>query len=152
MNSRLPFLLRSGTLLAINLLYLMIWGFAGLDKIASGMPSWFGDKFGATFLGKFPGLFATFWLLTLSELAAFVLAGIALVRLEFARMSSPVWLTGTAVWSLFVFLQLGFGQWITKEFNGAFQQFVYFAGTLLALSIVTAAPAGQTGSKSTTPV
>jgi len=37
------------------------------------------------------------------------------------------------VWSLFVFVELGFGQWLTIEFNGAFQQFMYFSGTLLAL-------------------
>jgi hypothetical protein len=30
-------------------------------------------------------------------------------------------------------VQLGFGQWLTKEFNGAFQQFMYFGGTLMSL-------------------
>jgi hypothetical protein len=37
-----------------------------------------------------------------------------------------------------VFLQLGFGQWLTAEYNGAFQQFVYFSGTLLSLQFVLA--------------
>lgn len=132
---------RAATLLAINLLFLMLWGFAGLSKLRDGIPSWFGDKFGSTFLTHFPGLTATFWILALSEVAVFVLAGIALLRLEFLGRRAPAVLTGTLVGSLFVFLQLGFGQWLTNEFNGAFQQFVYFGLTLVALHTVVS-PAG----------
>jgi hypothetical protein len=44
------------------------------------------------------------------------------------------------VWSLFVFIQLGFGQWLTSEFNGAFQLFVYFGVTLVALQLVLGSP------------
>ena len=131
-------ILRPATLLAINFLLLMIWGFAGISKVQDGMPSWFGDKFGKTFLGTFPGLPATFWILTLSELAAFALAIVALVRIEFLRQRPPTFLATTAVWSLFVFLQLGFGQWLTGEFSGAFQQFMYFCGTLLTLQVIQA--------------
>ncbi len=132
--------LRPATLLAINLLLLMIWGFAGISKVQEGMPSWFDGKFGKTFLGSFPGLTATFWILTISELAAFALAIVALVRIEFLRQRPPTFLAATAVWSLFVFLQLGFGQWLTNEFNGAFQQFMYFCGTLAALHVVQNSP------------
>jgi hypothetical protein len=128
-----PFILRAGTLLAINLLFLMIWGFAGISKVMDGMPSWFNGKFGPTFLAKFPGLTATFWILAASELAGFLLAVVALARGEFAGRRPSVYLGATLVWSLFVFLQLGFGQWLTGEFAGAFQQFVYFCGTLIAL-------------------
>ncbi len=131
-------ILRPATLLAINFLLLMIWGFAGISKVQDGMPSWFGDKFGKTFLGTLPGLPAAFWILTLSELAAFALAIVALVRIEFLRQRPPTFLAATAVWSLFVFLQLGFGQWLTGEFSGAFQQFMYFCGTLLTLQVIQA--------------
>ncbi len=130
--------LRPATLLAINLLLLMIWGFAGISKVQDGMPSWFDDKFGKTFLGTFPGLKATFWILTVSELVAFALAIVSLVRIEFLRQRPPTFLAATAVWSLFVFLQLGFGQWLTGEFSGAFQQFMYFCGTLLTLQVIQA--------------
>lgn len=136
MKSNLLQLFRAAALLAINLLYLMVWGFATISKVIDGMPPWFGDKFGATILGKVLGLSATFWILTVSELLAFALAGVALLRFEFARGRPPTVLTATLVWSLFVFLQLGFGQWLTGEFNGAFQQFVYGSGTLVALLIV----------------
>jgi len=137
---------RIGALLAITLLYVMVWGFAGLGKIQSGVPSWFGDKFGSTILAHFPGLTATFWLLTAAELLAFALALVALLRGEFLGRRPPVWLTTMLVWSLFVFIQLGFGQWLTAEFNGAFQQFTYFGVTLVALQFVAPASARPPGS------
>jgi hypothetical protein len=42
----------------------------------------------------------------------------------------------TPAWSLLVLLQLGFGQWLINEYSGAFQQFTYFGGTLVALHFV----------------
>lgn len=122
--------------LAVVLLYLMIWGFAGGSKVASGQPAWFADKFGPTILGTFPGVTASFWLLTASELLAAGLAVGALVRGEFLATGRRVCLEAMVVWSLFVFLQLGFGQWLTGEFTGGFQQFVYFGGTLVAWQVV----------------
>ena len=143
MNSTQVRLLRSATLLAITLLYLMVWGFAGMSKVIDGMPPWFGDKFGPTILGKILGLSATFWILTVSELLAFALALVSVLRFEFVRRCPPNFLAATLVWSLFVFLQLGFGQWLTGEFNGAFQQFVYGSGTLVALLVVYPAIVGS---------
>lgn len=125
---------RRAPLLAINVLFLIIWGFAGIGKIITGMPAYFPDKFGPTFMAKFPGLAGAFWTLALAELAAFAMALIALVRLEFLR--DPLWLSRMLAFSLFVFLMLAFGQWLTNEFAGAFQQFCYFTGTLLCLHIV----------------
>src|SRR5882672_6524288 len=138
MNPNTPLLLRSAALLAINLLFLMVWGFAGIDKLLHGPPSWFDGKFGKTFLADFPGLTATFWMLAISELLAFALAIAALVRIEFLRQRPVVLLYGMLVWSLFVFLQLGFGLWLTRDFNGGFQQFMYFTGTLVALHFAQA--------------
>jgi hypothetical protein len=129
-------LCRAGALLAINLLFLMVWGFTGLGKVASGVPAWFGDKFGATILARFPGLPATFWLLTAAERLAFLLALAALARGEFLPRRSPLLLAGMLVWSLFVFILLGFGQWLTAEYQGTFQLFAYFGLTLFALQFV----------------
>jgi hypothetical protein len=136
MNSQLPRIVRAGALLAINLLFLSVWGFAAIGKLIDGIPPWFGDKFGKTFLATFPGLTVTFWLLTASELLAFTLAVLALVRAEFLECKSTKCLPAMLVWSLFVFVQLGFGLWLTKDFNGAFQHFMYFTGTLLALQFI----------------
>ena len=44
---------RIGALLAVNLLFLMMWGFAAIGKVRQGMPSWFGSKFGETILARF---------------------------------------------------------------------------------------------------
>lgn len=128
--------LRRGALLAINLLFLMVWGFTGLGKLVSGMPAWFPEKFGNTLLSTFPGLTAAFWLLAASELLAFGLAALSLILGEFLERRPARWLPAMLVWSLFVFVQLGFGQWLTAEFNGTFQLFLYFSGTLLALQFV----------------
>ena len=136
MNTTFPSCPRSGALLAINLVFLMMWGFAGVGKVFSGVPSWFGEKFGSTILARFPGLTASFWLLTAAELLAFALAFLALLRGEFLGRRPPTGLTAMLVWSLFVFIQLGFGQWLTAEYNGAFQLFAYFGVTLIALQFV----------------
>jgi hypothetical protein len=110
MNKGLHSLHRCGALLAINLLFLMVWGFTGIGKLLAGMPPWFGDKFGQTILARFPGLAASFWLLAAAELLAFGFAVTALLRGEFLGRRPPAWLTTMLVWSLFVFIQLGFGQ------------------------------------------
>ncbi len=140
MSSHAHTFLRSGALLAINLLFLNIWGFAGISKVRDGIPPWFGDKFGKTFFASFPGLSATFWLLALSELLALALAVLALLSAEFLERRPLKLLPGALVWSLFVFLQLGFGQWLTNDFNGAFQHFVYFGVTVVALQFVMNMP------------
>lgn len=132
-------LLRAATLLSINLLYVMVWGFAGIGKVMDGMPVWFGDKFGKTILATFPGLTATFWLLTASEVLGLTLALAALVRLDCLARRPPIYLQATLVWSLFVFLQLGFGLWLTSDFNGTFQQFMYGSGTMVSLILVNQA-------------
>ena len=139
MNPTLSSFHRISALLAINLIFLMVWGFTGLGKVLEGVPSWFGDKFGATILARFPGLTVSFWLLATAELLAFVLALVALLRGEFLGRRPPTWLTGMLVWSLFVFIQLGFGQWLTSEYNGTFMLFTYFGITLVALQFVAPA-------------
>jgi len=131
---------RPVALLAVNLLFLMVWGFTGIGKVFQGYPAWFPDKFGKTFLATFPGLHASFWMLTLAELLGFALAALALLRAEFLERRTPIALQGTLVWSLLVFVQLGFGQWLTSEFNGTAQLFTYFAGTIICLMYVEHRP------------
>jgi hypothetical protein len=122
---------RSGPLLAINLLFLTLWGFAGIGKFVSGMPEWFPVKFGPTLLGKFPGVAASFWILAALEVVGFALGLVALIRLEFLR--EPLWLARMLTWSLLTFCMLSFGLWLTNDANGGFQQFCYFSGTVVML-------------------
>ena len=135
---------RSGALLAINLLFLMVWGFAGIGKVVSGYPAWFGDKFGKTLLATFPGLTLSYWSLAAAEILAFALAACALLGGEFLGRRAPTKLTWMLVWSLFVFLQLSFGLWLTSDFTGGAQMFAYFAGTLVSLHFVGGASAPAT--------
>ena len=133
-------LARSISLLAIQLLFVTVWGFAGISKIINGYPAWFPDKFGPTFLARFPGLHATFWILTVSELIAFGLALASLFSAEFLPRRHPRILSIMLAWGLLVFVQLSFGQWLTSDFNATAQLFAYFAGTLLALMHVNTDP------------
>jgi hypothetical protein len=136
---------RSGPLLAINIFFLLLWGFAGIGKVLSGYPDWFPSKFGPTFMATFPGLKATYWTLTAAELAAFALGVIALFRLEFLR--EPLWLSRMLAWSLFVFIMLAFGLWLTQDPVGGFQQFCYFSGTTMMLFIVQWTTANRPAAK-----
>ncbi len=143
MNPNFDRAFRGAALLAINLLFLMVWGFTGIGKVIAGPPAWFPEKFGATILASFPGLAVTFWLLALGEVLAFVLAAAALVRGEFLGRRPPRLLVAMLVWSLFLFVQLGLGQWLTSEFNATQQLFMYFCGTLICLGFVAPELAGR---------
>ncbi len=143
MNPTLTTALRAAALLAINLLFLMVWGFTGIGKLIDGPPAWFPEKFGATILARFPGLAATFWILAIGEVLACGLAAAALIRGEFLGKRPPMLLATMLVWSLFIFGQLGLGQWLTAEFNATQQLFMYFCGTLIALGFVAPGVAGR---------
>ena len=106
-------LLRAAALLAITAMYLTVWGFSGIGKLIAGYPQWFADKFGATLLATVPGLRAGYWILALSEVLGFALALGSLLRGEAFGRRPPVVLNAMLVWSLFVFVQLAFGQWLT---------------------------------------
>ena len=129
----LPQIARTGALLAINLQFLMVWGFSGIGKLKSGVPPWFGEKFDKTILGTFPGSSASFWLLAAAEMLGVGLAAGALLRGEFVRLRPPTCLLLLLTWSLFTFLMLSFGLFLTADYNGTFQQFAYFGLTLVAL-------------------
>lgn len=138
---------RAGALLAVTLLYGMIWGFSGIGKVLEGVPPWFPDKFGKTILATIPGLLATFWLLTLSEVMALGLALASLLRGEFLGGRPPIVLTWMLVWSLLIFLELSFGLWLTADYTGTAQEFTYFMGTLLALMFVAGAEGNSNSQK-----
>ena len=133
MDARTPHWTRPAALLAINLLFLMVWGFTGIGKLVSGYPTWFEEVFGKTPLAAVPGLRASFYLLALVEVSAFLLALGALARLEFLGRKPLLLLPAMLVLGLFIFIMLGLGKWLTQEYTGTFQLFTYFCGNLLAL-------------------
>ena len=139
----LPLWAQRAAVLAIQLLFLMVWGFAGIDKIRTGVPAWFPGKFGGTILGTFPGVSASFWLLAGSELVGFCLAAAAVLTGEWLRCRRRRLTVATVTWSLFVFLQLNLGNQLTGDFNATAGMFTYFAGTLLALTFLASLPEGE---------
>lgn len=144
MNTNVPEWTRPAALLAVNLLFLMVWGFTGIGKLMSGYPTWFEEVFGKTLLAAFPGLKPTFYLLALAETAAFLLALGALIRLEFLGRKALLLLPAMLVVGLFIFIMLGLGKWLTQEYTGTVQLFTYFCGTLLALFYLERDPAPRT--------
>ncbi len=132
---------RSGALLAIHLLFLMVGGFAGIGKVVSGYPAWFGDTFGTTLLATFPGLSLSCGSLAGAELLASALAACAPPDGGFLGRRAPTKLTWMPVWSLFVFVQPSSGLWMTSDFTGGAQMSASFAGTLVSLHFVGGASA-----------
>ena len=136
--------IRPAALLSILLLFASTWGIAGVGKLASGMPPWFGETFGKTFLATFPGLTLSYYSLAIGETVAFLLALVALVRLEFLPNRSTLITQVMLVVSLVLFIKLGFGQRLVKEFDSAANLFFYFGVTLLALDFVRRKDDGKT--------
>ena len=130
-------LIRAGTLLAINLLVLGTWALAGPAKFGGGgVPQWFVDSFGKSFLATFPGMAAAYYSIAIMETLAAVMAVIALVKGEFLSRQETLWLQGTLVLSLLIFVQLGFGQRLIGDFDKAAMLFHYFTGTAVCLVLV----------------
>jgi hypothetical protein len=86
-------------------------------------------------------LTVSYYSLAIGETIAALLALVALVRLEFLPGRSTVWTQWMLVLSLLLFVQLGFGQRLVQEFNGAASLFFYYGATLLALAYVRRADA-----------
>ncbi len=130
-------LIRAGTLLAVNLLFLSTWALAGPTKFGSGgVPQWFVDSFGKSVLGAFPGMAVAYYSIAMLETLAAATALVALVKGEFLREARLVWLEGTLVLSLLIFVQLGFGQRLIGDFDKAAMLCHYFAGTAVCLLLV----------------
>jgi hypothetical protein len=129
--------IRITTYLLIPLLLLMTWGIGGTSKLfAGGVPEWFSQQFGKTFLASFPGLTASFYSIAILETLAALIALTSLVRGEFLRASRPTFLYAAIAASLLLFVQLSVGKQITFDFAGSHDLFMYFAGSLVMLLVV----------------
>jgi len=124
MNPTIITALRAAALLAINLLFLMVWGFTGIGKVIDGPPAWFPEKFGATMLAKFPGLAATFWLLAIGEVLAFGLAAASFFPALFLgifskRMNHYGAISGMVSGIGFTVAYIGYFKFLHPELNDA---------------------------------
>lgn len=127
----------STTLALIALLLAMTWGFPGIGKFLSGgVPGWFSEQFGRTFLASFPGLAASYYSIAILETLAAMAALISLLRAEFIRVERPAFLYLAITLSLLLFVQLNLGKQLLMDFAGVHDLYMYFAATLVMLAVV----------------
>lgn len=128
-------MLRSLVFFIIALLFAVFWALPGFGKLLmGGVPEWFTGKFSETFLASFPGLTLSFYSIAGLEALAALLAILSILKGEFLKKSAPLFLQGTLLLSLLVFIQLLFGQSLIRDFDGVAKIFNYFSGTLIALA------------------
>jgi hypothetical protein len=133
-NDRLT---RTSVFALTAVLIALTWGIAGVGKLASGgVPDWFTEQFGKTFLASFPGLSASFYSIAILETIAALAAVGSLVTGEPFRRRSPSLLYAALLLSLLTFVQLNFGKQLLADFDGVHDLFMYFAGTLVMLAVV----------------
>lgn len=129
--------IRATTFPLIALLLAMVWGFPGVGKFLSGgVPGWFSDQFGKTFLASFPGLFASYYSIATLETLAAIAAIASLLRAEFIRVACPVFLYLAITLSLLLFVQLNLGKQVVMDFAGIHDLYMYFAATLVMMGVV----------------
>lgn len=113
------------------------WAFPGVGKLASGgVPDWFSEQFGKTFLASFPGLTASYYSIALLESLAGLVALASLLRGEFLRPVRPTFLLAAIFLSLLLFVQLNFGKQLLADYDGTHDLFMYFAAALVMLLAV----------------
>lgn len=120
----------SAVALSISLMFLIIFAFAGINKIGP-VPDWFNQSFGGTFLASFPGLSLSYYSIVAIELLIFVLLVVSILRREFLSGNFKPYLVSALLVSLFLFVQLTFGQLLIQ--GDVPKIFIYFSGTLVAL-------------------
>ena len=121
----------------IAILLAISWGFPGVGKLAGGgVPDWFVEQFGKTFLASVPGLTASFYSIAVLEAIASVAAIGSLLRGEFLRPVRPHFLFAAIVLSLLLFVQLSLGKQLVADFAGTHDLFMYFAAGLAMLFAV----------------
>lgn len=126
-------------LLPVYALFIVTFALAGFGKLLEpGVPQWFSDQFGQTFLAQFPGLGVSFYSIAILEALAAVLFLVSLVKGESLSTGKTTILNLGLLVSALVFCQLGFGLRLVNEFTGAFNLFMYTVGTGVAYLYVTA--------------
>lgn len=135
---------RTMQLLPVYAVFIPTFALAGLSKFAEpGVPQWFADQFGATFLASLPGLPVAFYSIAILEVATTLFFVASLLTGELHKNKAPHILNLALFLAAMVFAQLGFGLRLVNEFTGAFNLFTYAVGTGVAYLYVTAITTGK---------
>jgi hypothetical protein len=120
----------------ILLLYISLAGIAGIHKLLGDFPpSWFYDKFKDTFLNWMPGgIWLSFVLIVVLEIAIAVLFSIALIKGEFKSQAKQTFSSFGFIASLALFVILFFGSFLVQDYDNGFNDFVYFGVTVYLMN------------------
>lgn len=116
------------------LLLCVTWVIPAWNKLSSGgVPGFFTERFGATFLASFPGITVSYYSIALLEALAGLLAVGSLAAGEFLPGKKAPLIKSAALLSILVFIQLGFGLRLTGDNDGAASLFTYSVGAFVLL-------------------
>jgi hypothetical protein len=120
----------------ILLLYISLAGIAGIHKLLGDFPpTWFYDKFKDTFLNWMPGgIWLSFVLIVVLEIAIAVLFSIALIKGEFKSQAKQTFSNFGFIASLALFVILFFGSFLVQDYDNGFNDFVYFGVTVFLMN------------------
>jgi hypothetical protein len=120
----------------ILLLYISLAGIAGIHKVLGDfLPKWFFEKFKDSFLNWVPGgIWLSFVLIVVLEIAIAVLFSIALIKGEFKAQAKQTFSYFGFVTSLTLFVILFFGSFLVQDYDNGFNDFVYFGVTVFLMN------------------
>lgn len=126
-------LLGTAKVLAIQLFFGTTFLLAAWLKCSAGIPDWFLQQFGATWLAALPGgLPAVYYFLALLESIALLGFVVSLLRGEFLPGRFKQILKTSLTFSLFIFTVFAFGSRLTGKFDVASINLLYFLGALIS--------------------
>jgi hypothetical protein len=120
----------------ILLLYISLAGIAGIHKLLGDFPpTWFFEKFKSSFLNWIPGgIWLSFVLIVVLEIAIAVLFSIALIKGEFKSQAKQIFSYFGFIASLALFVILFFGSFLVQDYNNGFNDFIYFGVTVFLMN------------------
>lgn len=119
----------------ILVLYISLAGIAGIHKLLGDFPpAWFYGKFKETFLNAITGgIWLSFVLIVVLEIAIAVLFSIALIKGEFKSQAKQTFSRFGFLASLALFVILFFGSFLVQDYDNGFNDFVYFGVTIFLM-------------------
>ncbi|MFO0495530.1 MAG: hypothetical protein ACK50Y_08370 [Flavobacteriia bacterium] len=120
----------------ILLTYAFLGGVTGIQKITGEFPpKWYIDKYSSTLINWLPGgVWVSFLIIVLLELAIACLFALALLKGEFKESQTPKFAKWGFMAALLLFLILFFGSFIAQSYDNGFMDFGYFAFTIYLMS------------------
>ncbi len=120
----------------ILLIYALLGGITAFQKTTGEFPpKWYIEKYSTTIINWLPGgVWVSFLIIVLLELAIAGLFAMALLKLEFREGQKKKFSKWGFYAALLLFLILFFGSFIAQSYENGFMDFGYFALTIYLMS------------------